>query len=563
MSHEVSALSAVLLLLCSCPTRAWHTALPAVSACSRRTDRPLVAAAPRAVELTVDGDNADSSSSSSISGGGGGGEDWLFFDRARISVSAGSGGNGCVAFRREKDKPRMGPCGGNGGRGGSIWLVCDEGLNTLKQEVHFRASHGQNGQGKGRHGEGAHDHEVRVPPGTVVRDDASGGLMGELVQHGDRLRVARGGRGGRGNAAFKTARDTTPRFSENGEPGAERWLALELKLVADVGLVGVPNAGKSSLLAATTNAQPKVADYAFTTLVPNLGVWRDPNEPVASVVLADIPGLLEGAHDGHGLGLRFLRHVERCRLLVHVVDGSRPDPVGDYEAVALELHLFSPWLAEKPSVIVLNKVDLPEVREAEPALRRALARAAGHKRVLPVSAATRENSATLMRKLHRLLRDAPAGPPPQADEPRLTLDEAGDGCADCIVRAGEARGEWRLEGGKIQQAAAMTNWDYPEAQDRFQRIMRALGASEQLKRAGARNGDTIMVGTVDFTYFEESPMAARARLAGFTEGGDGDLGGMSEGPAAVTAEAARLAQELDDELAELLDGDGDIITFNN
>lgn len=202
-----------------------------------------------------------------------GDEDWLFFDRARIQVTAGDGGNGCVAFRREKDKPKMGPCGGNGGRGGTVWLECDEGLNTLKPEVHFRATSGQNGMGKGRHGESGEDRVVRVPPGTVVREEESGDFIGELVTHGDRLRVARGGRGGRGNQAFKTARDTTPRLSENGEPGAQRWLSLELKLVADVGLVGCPNAGKSTLLAASTRAAPKIADYPFTTVTPNLGVW--------------------------------------------------------------------------------------------------------------------------------------------------------------------------------------------------------------------------------------------------------------------------------------------------
>ena len=275
-------------------------------------------------------------------------EDWLFFDRARIRVLAGDGGDGCVAFRREKDKPRMGPCGGNGGRGGSVYLECDEGLNTLKPEVHFRATGGQNGLGKGNHGVGGEDRCVRVPPGTVVRDEETGQLIGELVAHGDELRVARGGRGGRGNAAFKTARDTTPRLSERGEPGAERWLSLELKLVADVGLVGCPNAGKSTLLAATTRAAPKIADYPFTTVTPNLGVCKPSLDGAGddAFVMADIPGLLEGAHDGVGLGRAFLRHIERCRLLVHVVDGSAPDPLGDFEAVRTELELFSPWLAQ-------------------------------------------------------------------------------------------------------------------------------------------------------------------------------------------------------------------------
>eukprot|EP00962_Isochrysis_galbana_P039138 scaffold14010_cov96-Isochrysis_galbana.AAC.1 len=213
--------------------------------------------------------------------------DWLFFDRARIWVEAGDGGNGCVGFRREKDKPKMGPAGGNGGRGGSVYLVCDEGLNMLKQEVHFRGTSGQNGMGKARHGEAGGDVRVRVPPGTVVRTDDGDVLVGEVMRHGDELRVARGGRGGRGNAAFKSARDNAPRLAESGEPGARRWLKLELKLLADVGLVGVPNAGKSSLLAAATNAKPKIAAYAFTTVTPNLGVWRDKD---AAMVIADIPG---------------------------------------------------------------------------------------------------------------------------------------------------------------------------------------------------------------------------------------------------------------------------------
>jgi len=218
--------------------------------------------------------------------------DWLFFDRARIWVQGGDGGNGCVGFRREKDKPKMGPAGGNGGRGGTVTLVCDEGLNMLKQEVHFRATFGQNGMGKARHGEAGMDVVVRVPPGTVVRTDDDNSLVGELVRHGEELRVARGGRGGRGNAAFKSQRDNAPRLAETGEPGGQRWLKLELKLLADVGLVGVPNAGKSSLLAAATNAKPKIADYAFTTVTPNLGVWRAPEIADAAVVIADIPGTI-------------------------------------------------------------------------------------------------------------------------------------------------------------------------------------------------------------------------------------------------------------------------------
>lgn len=526
-----------------------------------------------------------------------GDDDWQFFDRARVHVTAGDGGNGCCAFRREKDKPRMGPCGGNGGRGGSIFFVCDEGQNTLSMEAHFRASKGQNGMGKGRHGESGEDRYVRVAPGTLVRDEQTGGLLGELVDHGETLRVARGGRGGRGNAAFKTARDTTPKLTENGEPGAARWLSLELKLVADVGLVGCPNAGKSTLLAATTRAAPKIADYPFTTVTPNLGVWPPGDTSAANaagaraddggsvgggdsgggrdsvgngggtLVIADIPGLLEGAHDGIGLGRAFLRHIERCRLLVHVVDGSAADPVGDYEAVVTELRLFSPWLADKPSVVALNKRDMPEVREGEDQLLDALRKACGHQRVLAISAATRENCELLMRRLGKLLPEAKQRiPPAGTEEETIVIDaETGEGEGECAVHS-EGVGAWRLTGHRIEKAAAMTNWDYAEAQGRFQRIMAALGASERLKKAGATTGDTIMVGNVDFAYFEESPMAARARLAGYGDEHEvvaaataAELTNEELGGEEVATDA--LARELDAELAELLDGEGDVITF--
>lgn len=305
-------------------------------------------------------------------------------------------------------------------------------------------------------------------------------------------------------------------------------------------------------------------------------------------MIADIPGLLEGAHDGVGLGRAFLRHIERCQLLVHVVDGTSADPIGDFEAVRMELELFSPWLADKPSVVVLNKRDVPEVRERESELLKGLIQAAGHSRVLPLSAATRDNVQLLMKRLAKLLPSArKRQPPPEALERPVELDgETVDFRKGCEVVELGAR-EWRLTGERIEKAAAMTNWDYAEAQDRFQRIMKALGASEQLKSAGAKNGDLIMVGNVDFSYFEESPMAARARLAGYgdddlgageygevyglgygsdrsaaDEGGEGGAGLMGRGPTAEEMEEARqMARQLDEELAELLDADGDVMTF--
>lgn len=260
----------------------------------------------------------------------------------------------CVSMRREKGVALGGPNGGSGGRGGSIFLRCCGGLNTLsvvRHKVHYRATDGQNGQGKSRTGNAGTDVFISAPSGTVVRDE-DGTLCGELTQDGQELLVARGGRGGRGNEAFKTNRARAPKLAERGEPGAERWLSLELKLVADVGLVGVPNAGKSTLLAVSSNAKPKIADYPFTTVTPNLGVCDVLGDEGIGVglVLADIPGLLEGAHAGVGLGLAFLRHVQRCRALVHVVSGDSVDPVGDYRAIQQELELFSPKLMEKKQV---------------------------------------------------------------------------------------------------------------------------------------------------------------------------------------------------------------------
>jgi len=323
-----------------------------------------------------------------------------------------------------------------------------------------------------------------------------------------------------------------------------------------VGLVGVPNAGKSTLLSATTNAKPKIADYPFTTVTPNLGVWNANDAEGGSIVLADIPGLLEGAHDGVGLGLAFLRHIERCRLLVHVVDGSSVDPIGDLNAVNMELQLFSPWLSKKPQVVVLNKVDIPEVAEKEAQLMRDIAAAVGHKRILSLSAATTQNVSLLMQRLRKLLQSAKLHGPPTPAEPVLALDEELGGGCDVVA---EGDGAWRLIGERIEKAAAMTNWDYYEAQDRFQRIMRAMGVSEKLKEMGAVNGDLIMVGDVDFSYFEESPMAARARLAGFIDDDEDDQdddegGGVQEG-------ARRKAKRIDNLLGEMLDSEGDVMRF--
>lgn len=298
-----------------------------------------------------------------------------------------------------------GPNGGRGGSSGDVILVADGSLNTLaalRQKIHVRAKWGNNGIGKNKDGNHGEDAIVRVLCGTIVRELHTQKVAGELRYEGQTLIVARGGRGGRGNAAFKTNRRTAPKLAEHGEPGAERWLGIELRLVADVGFLGMPNAGKSTLLAAASAARPKIANYPFTTIVPNLGVC-DLGDEGAGLVLCDIPGLIEGAADGTGLGLSFLRHVQKSKVLLHVVDGTSEDPIGDFNVINKELAKYDDVLAKKPQVVVLNKVDVSEVREKEEELMEQLRMAAGHSRVLSISAATTENVQQLMGRLKKFV----------------------------------------------------------------------------------------------------------------------------------------------------------------
>ncbi len=373
--------------------------------------------------------------------------EWKFFDTARIHVTGGDGGNGCVAFRREKGEPLGGPSGGRGGQGGSIYLVCDSGLNTLaplRNRVHVRAQKGRNGLGKNKDGSQGHDILVSVPPGTVVRDLKTQKLAGELRNDGDKLLVARGGRGGRGNAAFMTQRRTAPKLAEHGEPGAKRWLSVELRLVADVGFLGVPNAGKSTLLAAASAARPKIADYPFTTIVPNLGVC-DIGDEGAGLVLCDIPGLIEGASAGAGLGPAFLRHVQRCKVLLHVVDGTSEDPIGDFNTINKELEQYDEFLAKKPQVVVLNKLDVPDVKEREEELIAGLREAAGHSRVLSISAATTERVKELMGRLKKFVSVQPVAdlpPPAEIDFSKAALDFDSDDFGTFVSTARRVCFQW-------------------------------------------------------------------------------------------------------------------------
>lgn len=427
----------------------------------------------------------------------------MFFDEAKITVRAGDGGDGAMSFRREKFVPFGGPNGGDGGRGGDVYLVVNPRLNTLvrfQHERHFRAGRGGHGKGKDMTGKDGADLFIEVPSGTVVRDADTGEVIADLTEPGQRALVARGGRGGRGNARFATASNQAPRFAERGEPGQVRNLMLELRLIADVGIVGVPNAGKSTLLAAVSAARPKIADYPFTTLQPNLGVATLDDE--TTLVLADIPGLIEGAHAGAGLGHAFLRHIERTRVLIHLLDGLSADPLRDFAQVNAELALFDPALVEKPQVVALNKIDLPDAQTRWPAVQAGL-RAQGYE-PLAVSAATGQGVRDLLYRAAQLLAELPPEEK-QAEVPVFRLPE--DENAFEITREGNA---WRVRGTRIERAAAMTFWEYDEAVQRFQRLLERLGITQALEQAGVKPGDTVYIGKAELEWLPSPEIGREA-----------------------------------------------------
>ena len=340
---------------------------------------------------------------------------------------------------------------------------------------------------------------VPVPVGTIARIAETDTVVADLVSDGQQALVARGGRGGRGNAAFKSGRNRAPRLAENGEVGEERWLELELKIVADAGIVGVPNAGKSTLLSVISEATPKIADYPFTTVVPNLGVAEVSHN---QIVFADIPGLLEGAHDGIGLGLEFLRHVERSRVLVHLLDGASPDPVGDYEVINQEMMLFNPTLAKRPQLIVLNKIDLPQARENWPRLQEALADTGNP--FFAISAVTGENVQQLLYEVKTQLDRLPAQVETEAVEELPTLSPEEDERSFQVTRLEDEL--WLVEGVAIERVAQMTNWDYYEAGLRFQRVLSAMGISDALRKQGVQDGDTVQIGGIELVWGFENAL---------------------------------------------------------
>ncbi|MCO8147872.1 GTPase ObgE [Bacillus subtilis] len=428
----------------------------------------------------------------------------MFVDQVKVYVKGGDGGNGMVAFRREKYVPKGGPAGGDGGKGGDVVFEVDEGLRTLmdfRYKKHFKAIRGEHGMSKNQHGRNADDMVIKVPPGTVVTDDDTKQVIADLTEQGQRAVIARGGRGGRGNSRFATPANPAPQLSENGEPGKERYIVLELKVLADVGLVGFPSVGKSTLLSVVSSAKPKIADYHFTTLVPNLGMVE--TDDGRSFVMADLPGLIEGAHQGVGLGHQFLRHIERTRVIVHVIDMSGlegRDPYEDYLTINQELSEYNLRLTERPQIIVANKMDMPEAAENLEAFKEKLT---DDYPVFPVSAVTREGLRELLFEVANQLENTPEFP--LYDEEELTQNRVMYTMENEEVPFNITRdpdGVFVLSGDSLERLFKMTDFSRDESVKRFARQMRGMGVDEALRERGAKDGDIIRLLEFEFEFID-------------------------------------------------------------
>ena len=434
----------------------------------------------------------------------------MFLDEVKIFVRSGDGGNGLVAFRREKYVPKGGPAGGDGGRGANVVFIVDEGLRTFmdyRYQKKFVAPNGENGMSKGMHGRKSKDLYLKVPPGTVIRDTDTGEVLADLVEHEQEVIVARGGRGGRGNCRFATPSNPAPEIAENGEPGEERNLTLELKLMADVGLVGFPSVGKSTLLSITSKAKPKIADYHFTTLAPSLGVVETKDH--RSFVMADLPGLIEGASQGVGLGHQFLRHIERTKVIVHVIDMSATDgrdPYEDYKVINAELGEYNMRLLERPQIVVANKMDIPVASENLVEFKKRLAEDGEDVDIVEISAFTRNNIDNLLYKISDILDNT---------DPNMLyeLDTEDESMENRVIYKHKPKdetfkitrddtGAYVVSGPGIERAFLMTDFNRDASVRRFAQQMRSMGVDDALRERGCKNGDTVKILKGEFEFVE-------------------------------------------------------------
>lgn len=434
----------------------------------------------------------------------------MFLDEVKIFVRSGDGGNGLVAFRREKYVPKGGPAGGDGGRGANVVFIVDEGLRTFmdyRYQKKFVAPNGENGMSKGMHGRKSKDLYLKVPPGTVIRDTDTGEVLADLVEHEQEVVVARGGRGGRGNCRFATPSNPAPEIAENGEPGEERNLTLELKLMADVGLVGFPSVGKSTLLSITSKAKPKIADYHFTTLAPNLGVVETKDH--RSFVMADLPGLIEGASQGVGLGHQFLRHIERTKVIVHVVDMSATDgrdPYEDYKIINQELAEYNMRLLERPQVVVANKMDIPVASDNLKEFKKQLEKDGEEVDIVEISAFTRSNIDNLLYKISDILDNTDPNTLYELDtqeesmENRVLYKHKPKDETFKITR--DDTGAYVVSGPGIERAFLMTDFNRDASVRRFAQQMRSMGVDDALRERGCKNGDTVKILKGEFEFVE-------------------------------------------------------------
>jgi GTP-binding protein len=424
-----------------------------------------------------------------------------FIDKTKIKLVSGRGGNGMVAWRREKYVDKGGPAGGDGGNGGDIYLVADEGLATLldfKFRSVFKAQNGENGGIKGMHGRCAKPLYIKVPLGTVITDDKTGAVIGNLTEAGQSVLIAKGGRGGRGNARFATPQKRAPQYCEPGEPGIERLVGLELKLISDIGLLGMPNAGKSTFISVVSSAKPKIADYPFTTLVPNLGVVKKPNGD--GFVIADIPGLIEGASEGVGLGYEFLRHVERCRFLIHIVDITQDNPLENFKIINNELKKHSEELSKRYQIVVLNKIDAVD-EEYKEMIVNDFKEHLKDKEIFTMSAVTKENVDELMYFVSQKVDEI--------ERPEIEVHvEEDEGAYNNDDSAFEIfkldKNTFLVQGGKIKRLASVTDARNPEQIIRLQHILTAMGVFEELKSKGIKNGDTLIIDHLELVHYDDT-----------------------------------------------------------